>query len=206
MSNPYQPPGFDAKNFQDQPVYAPNPASDFGWVNQVRLFAVLNAVQGILEIPLGLFTAGMGALFPAIIQFDQANNPGPRPEDPPEWFFWGIAAVYLVLGVPVIISGVLRIVAAVKNYRYRGRTIGLVSIIVGMASMFTCYCAPTAVALLVYGLMLYLNNAVRSAFQMAEQGYSVEQILAAFNPYAAGHYPQMPPPSAPAPNEGTPFG
>jgi hypothetical protein len=86
---------------------------------------------------------------------------------------------------------------------------GLVSIIVGLASMFTCYCAPTAIALLVYGLMIYLNNAVRTAFQMGQQGQSAEQILAAFNPYPANYYQPAAsaPPRPSAPPAGTnPFG
>jgi hypothetical protein len=207
MSNPYQPPAFDAKQFQDQPAYAAAPASDFGWVNQIRVFAILNAVQGIMEIPMGLFTAGMGFLLPTIMHFEEANNPNAAQDAPPEWFFWGIGAFYVAIGLPALICGIVRLVAAYKNYRFRGRTLGIVSIILGLGSMFTCYCAPTAVALLVYGLMLYMNNAVRAAFQMGEDGHSVEQILTAFNPYGATHYRTNPPPptSEPPASGGSPF-
>jgi uncharacterized membrane protein HdeD (DUF308 family) len=204
MSNPYQPPAFDAKHFQDQPAYGPTQASDYGWVSQVRIFAVLNAVQGMMEIPMGLFTAGMGVLLPTMMRWEQAKNPNRPADEPPELFFWGIAVVYFVIGVPVLISGVLRIIAAIKNYRFRGRTLGLVSIIAGVGSMFTCYCAPTAIALLVYGLMLYMNHAVRAAFQMGQQGQSAEQILAAFNPYPQSYYAPVPPPPPPAPGD-SPF-
>ncbi len=46
--------------------------------------------------------------------------------------------------------------------------------------MFTCYCAPTAIALGVYGLITYLNYEVAQAFVMGEAGRTREEILAAF--------------------------
>ena len=47
----------------------------------------------------------------------------------------------------------------------------------------------TAVGLLVYGLIIYVNPAVKAAFEMARQGRSPQQILAAFNPYQPTFYP-----------------
>jgi hypothetical protein len=76
----------------------------------------------------------------------------------------------------------------------------MVSIIAGLSSMLSCYCAPTAVGLLVYGLILFLNPAVKTAFQMVEQGHSVDQVLAAFSPFQQTYYQQatyQPPPTSP---------
>ena len=98
---------------------------------------------------------------------------------------WVLAGVYLAIGIPVLISGILRIVAGVQNYRFKGRTLSLVSIIVGMATLFSCYCAPTAMGLLVYGLILHLNPAVRAAFEMGRKGHSADQILAGSRPPSA---------------------
>jgi hypothetical protein len=192
--NPYHPPPFDPKQFQDQPQYSGAAASDYGWVNQVRIFALLNAAQGMLEIPMGLFTTGMGVALPTMMQWAAAQDKEAAKEMPPEAMMWMLGGFYLAIGIPVLISGVLRIVAGVKNYRFRGRTLGLVSMIGGLSSMLSCYCAPTAVGLLVYGLILYMNPAVKAAFQMVEQGQTVDQVLAAFNPYQQTYYQQQPPP------------
>jgi hypothetical protein len=204
MSNPYQPPSFDPKQFQEQPAYMAGGANDHGAVRQVRIFAILNAVQGLLEIPMGLFTAGMGILFPALMQMDKTRNANPAGGGPPDEFVWFITAIYFAIGIPVLISGVLRIVAGVRNYRFKGRTLGMISLVSGLGSMLSCYCAPTAIGLLIYGLILFLNPAVKAAFAMAQQGRSVEQILAAFSPFQHSYYPPSPPqlPPGHAPTHG----
>jgi hypothetical protein len=207
-TNPYQPPAFDPKQFQDQPAYAPSVSYDAGWVRQVRIFAILNAVQGLLEIPTGLMTGGMGVLFPVMLRMEEVRNQKGGQEELPEGFFWALSALYLAIGVPVLVSGVLRLIAAYRNYYFRGRTFGIVSICVGAASILTCNCAPTAIGLLIYGLILFLNPAVKIAFEMARQGHTADQILAAFSTYPPAYYGQFPPAGAP-PQPGTgqsPFG
>jgi hypothetical protein len=169
-------------------------------VHQVRIVAVLNAVQGGLELLMGMLTAGMGVFFQIMLQIEKSANPGqPRAaSDPPEAFYWLMAAMYGALGLAVLTGGILRLAACVQNFRFQGRTLGFVSIIGGMASVLSCYCAPTAIAILVYGLIVLLNPAVTMAFAMRKQGYSVDEILAAFMPYPPVQYP---PPVLPAVGE-----
>lgn len=194
--NPYSSPPFDPKQFQDQPAYAGSAASDAGWVSQVRVFSIFNGIQGALEIPMGLILVGMGVLLPALTQIEEFKKGQNGQEPPPAEFLWFFGIIYFVIGIPVLACGILRIVAAFRNYRFKGRTLGVVSIIAGLCSMLSCYCAPTAVGLLVYGLILFLNPAVKAAFQMVEQGQTVAQVLAAFSPYPQQSYYQ--PPSPPA--------
>src|SRR5437763_153146 len=105
MSNPYQSPAFDPKKFQDLPAYAP-PPNYSGMVQQVRIVAILNIVQGSLEIPMGLMTMSVSLLFPVMMQI-QSNNPNFKKEqEPPKEFLWFMAALYLVLGEPVVIGGI----------------------------------------------------------------------------------------------------
>ncbi len=183
MSNPYQPSSFDPKHFQDQPAFGPAAAAGASnWVKQVRIFAVLNAVQGILEVLAGLMAAGAGVFFPFLAQMKEFKEAQGAEEVPPEQMFLVIGIIYIAIGVVLLASGILRIVAGFQNYRYKGRVLGIVSIVVGIAPVFTCYCAPTAIALLVFGLLIFLDHAVIAAFQMAREGRSVSQILAAFDP------------------------
>ncbi len=205
MSNPYQPPSADSKEFSEGPApYPPPMPGGYGMVQQVRIVAILNAVQGGLEILMGLLTVAMGGFMWFMPQIDRAANQGrPRPpSDPPDEFFWVLAAVYGGLGLAVLAGGILRIAACVQNYRYQGRTLGIVALAGGMASVLSCYCAPTALALLVYGLVIFLHPAVVAAFEMRRQGYAVDAILAAFMPYPPMQYPaqpQLPPGNEPRP-------
>ena len=72
--------------------------------------------------------------------------------------------------------GGLNIAAGIKNLKYRSRTLGIAALCLGIVPVFTCYCAPTAIGILIYGLIIYLNRDVSRAFEMGEQGISPEQI------------------------------
>jgi uncharacterized membrane protein HdeD (DUF308 family) len=202
MSNPYQPPSFDATQFQDQPAFPPgSPYGQSNWVNQVRTFAILNLVQGILELLFGLMISAAVAMFPFLADMEAVKK-AQAEQGNPEQMFWVMGVVYLVIGIIALTSGILRIVAGVQNYRLKGRMLGIVSLIVGMAPVFTCYCAPTAIALLVFGLIIFLDPAVKSAFSMVKQGRTVSQVLAMFSPYQAA-YPG--PPQAPDATDQSPM-
>lgn len=188
MSNSYQTPQFDPKQFRDQPSVPAAAVQDYGWVKQVRLFAILNGIQGVLELLFGMLAMSMGVLMPFLLQIDKAQKAQEGGEGQPESFVWAITALYVTIGTPVLVSGILRMVAAMKNYRFRGRVLGLVSVFVGLGSIFSVYCAPTGIGLLIYGLILYLNPAVKAAFEMARQGQSVAQIMSAFSPYKEAYY------------------
>jgi hypothetical protein len=197
MSNPYLPPSFDPKQFQDQVYAAPPPghvgAGGYGWVSQVRVVSVLNCVQGGLEICVGLFFVGIGFAAPFILELDAANNPGAKPM--PAEARWIMPLVYGGLGSPVLLAGLLRIYAGIQNYRFRGRILGITSYILGMASIFVCYCAPTGIAVLIYGLIVQLNPAVVAAFEMGKQGMTGDAILASF---ASPYFPPPPAGNPPA--------
>ena len=182
MSNPYQPPGFDPKYFQDSPYgqYPSRPMVDsgYGYVAQVRVVAILNCVQGALEIPLGLILTAVAVFVPYAIEMEEQAGRGGG--GPPEEMKWIIGGAYGTIGAALLLSGMLRIVAGIQNYRFRWRTLGMVSYFTGLASMIACYCAPTSIGIMVYGLIVYLNPAVKAAFEMGKQGMSGDQILASF--------------------------
>ena len=188
MSNPYESPSYDS--------YSPPPQKPTGnmppggavpspLVQQVRVIAILNAVQGGLELLMGLYYIGMAFFFPAMMMMDpDINN---NPNEPPEQFFWIFIIIFGLLGGGVFVSAILRIVAAFKNWNYRGRILGIISFGAGMVTVITCYCAPTAVGMLIYGLIVYLNPSVAHAFEMGESGEPPETIQARFSPYGGGY-------------------
>lgn len=211
MSNPYASPSFDPKQFQDYPSHIP-PPNGYGWVQQVRVVAILNCVQGGLELLLGLFLSGMG-IFVALMMQAERNNPNFRGNNaPPAGMEWILGGGYIAFGLIIMAAAILRFYAGFQNFRYRGRILGIVSFVCGLVSMLACYCAPTGIAMLIYGLIVYLNPAVQAAFVMGEQGMKTDDILNSFLPYPPpsfgqpqgylppqtyGQSPFEPPPSPP---------
>jgi hypothetical protein len=94
----------------------------------------------------------------------------------------GFGVFLLVVGTPGIVCGALRIAAGFFNWSYRRRTLGMTALGVGLATIITGYCAPTAIALAIYGLIVYLNESVMAAFELGAQGRTKAEIQAAFPP------------------------
>ena len=89
--------------------------------------------------------------------------------------------MYGVMAAAALVAGLLHIAAGVQNCRFRGRVLGIVVLASGfLVTPLTCYCAPTGVALGVYGLIVYLNGAVSEAFYMGESGGSSRDIFTTF--------------------------
>jgi hypothetical protein len=153
MENPYQAPAPDPTRHM-LPAAEHQLAQAAGWV---RAFAGLSLVQAFLELMLGV----MLLLFVwFVVSADEFNG------ELPPWFgayMFAIAAIHLGLGV-------LRGVAAVCNWQFRGRILGIVAASVGLVTMFTCYCAPTAIALFVFALLLFLNESARTLFVRRRKG------------------------------------
>lgn len=158
MDNPYQSP-------QDIPV--PEAAADAEpvlgdshWVvTHVRVVAWLLLVEGALEL---LMTAYLGVL----VYFGRA---GVVPFD-------RFVTVYTVMAVACFLAAVLKIVAGLQNLWYRGRLLGFVALGSGALVLLTMLCAPSALIVGVYGLIVYLQSDVRRAFQLGSKGKSVTEI------------------------------
>lgn len=146
-----------------------NPGGHYGNVphdsfpNQVPVIGILMIVQGVLELLLGLFMVGMAGFFPLMMAMDpgMGQGPGQGPGAPPVWI---IGIVYGVLGLAISIPGILRIYAGYNVYRFRRRIFAIVANCLGFITLITCYCAPTAIALGVYSLIVLLQPSVVYAF------------------------------------------
>ncbi len=80
------------------------------------------------------------------------------------------------------VLGVLHLAAAYFGFDYRYRAFGITTLILGLCSLLTLYCAPTAIGLGIYGLIVYFNPAVVRAFELRKAGLSKQEMLAEF-PY-----------------------
>ncbi|MDX1945677.1 MAG: hypothetical protein SFU86_09715 [Pirellulaceae bacterium] len=138
-----------------------------GLIGHVPVVAMLLIGVGLLEVTLAGFMlvfAGLATLVP------------------PEAGEFPTAMVVFVgvLSLPAAVCGVLRVVAGVYNLRFRRRTLGMVALVAGLATVFTFYCAPTSIALGIYGLIVYLNDSVTEAFALGDQGKTQDEIRRAF--------------------------
>jgi hypothetical protein len=140
-----------------------------GLVGHVPIVAILLLVQGGLELAFGLFCLAFAALSFVL------------PAEALGGMDATVMAVLMgVFGVTGVGCGGLRIVAGLSNWSYRRRMLGITALGVGLVAMFTGYCAPTAIALAIYGLIVYVNESVALAFELGSQGRSKAEIQAAF--------------------------
>ena len=171
MSNPYQSPELLPEGDDDQPL-----PGGGAMVRQVQIVAILMFVQAGLEAFMGLLFCGMAPFM--YFMFQQMEEFQREPEM--VTFTWGPTGYYIFAGVSCLTAAVIKTVAGIINLKYRGRVLGIVALISGFMSFPTFYCAPTAIALMIYGLIVYLNSHVALAFRMGKQGYTSRQIQGAF--------------------------
>ena len=140
-------------------------------VRRVPIIAILMIVHGVVAALGGIALFLLVGLFVAVPQMSEQMGASAT-----QIFI----AMYAVIGVILILVGILQIVAGFRNYRFRGRQMGLVALGSGLLYVFTFYCAITGIPLAIVGLITYLNPVVKEAFAMGDRGASREEILVAF--------------------------
>jgi hypothetical protein len=145
-------------------------------VVQIRVIAILMIVHGSLCVFLGIGLAILSVFLPSVIIAQQQKMP-PQPNGvtPPQMQLM-LVAIYGGMAAAGIIPGLLQIIAGIANLRLKGRVFGIVALVSGMLSVGTCYCTPTAVGLLVYGLIIYLNETTKQVFALGREGKSWREI------------------------------
>ncbi|MEX2118202.1 MAG: hypothetical protein WD847_01225 [Pirellulales bacterium] len=167
--NPYQSPAYPYRDTA-YPSEEGQPFAPQGLATHVPAVAILMMVQGAVEIVVSLFFFLMVGVLPVAFAAMPAGAPGggAQPGPPPAAFGRTLATVYAVMGLAAVLGGVLKVVGGWRNFRYRGRVLGIVALSSALASMLTCYCAPTAIALFVYGLIVHLSPETAVAFDQAD--------------------------------------
>ena len=151
-------------------------------MRHVRVVAIMMIVQGALELLAGIGLVVMAVAMPQMMMADGMRGMQAPPQGPPpEQFFWIITLMYGGMGLAGLIAGILHLVAGLRNYRFRGRTFGIVAAGGGLMAVATCYCLPTAIGVAVYGLVVLLNTEVSEAFALGEAGYPASDILDHFS-------------------------
>jgi hypothetical protein len=138
-------------------------------VGHVPIVAGLLVGLGVMEIAL----AFVAALFSLV-----ALNLPPEARTNNQMLFAMYAGVAVMLGG----CGTIRVGAGLSNFRFKSRRLGIAALGIGLLPVFSGFCAPTSIAIAVYGLIVYLNDSVIAAFEMGNAGRSSSEIQAAFPP------------------------
>jgi hypothetical protein len=157
-------------------------------IGQVQVVCILMIIQGVLECLLGMIVGLGGFLFPDLIrsinlmvQEEQKRQPaGPPIQGIPEEFGWLMTALIVAMALGALVAGLLKITAGIRGLEYRGRVHGIVALFCSILAFPICYCAPTGLGVMIYGLIVYFNGDVGRAFAMAQKGKSPQEIRAYF--------------------------
>lgn len=171
--NPYQSPDFT----DNPPVFnqGGNGELNSAILVQQRVLSILMIVHGSMSLLAGLLFVGIAIMVPAVMAAEGRRGPNGENFDQMKWFGF---ALYGSMGLCGLVPGGLQIYSGIQNFRLRGYTLAIVALGSGVLQMFTCYCIPTALGLLIYGLIIHLHGSTRLAYELAKQGHNFDSILA----------------------------
>lgn len=138
-------------------------------VGQVKIVGILMLVNGVTVALMGALYAAMGPMMMAFAPPAGAGGGGP----PPEIFL----IIYGTIGGVVLLVGVLNVIAGYRVTTMRNRVLGLIALFTNVVALITCYCAPTAIAMMVYGLIVLFQPDVTRAFEMVAGGATAEEAI-----------------------------
>ncbi|QDS94191.1 hypothetical protein FF011L_29690 [Roseimaritima multifibrata] len=168
-SNPPHNP-YTTEHSSAQP-YAPNGSPAFvqpsNIVQQVLPFGILLMIHGGIVLMLGF----CAAMFPVIALIAQVE---------PDEEMWMVVGVYGVIASGLFLIGTLQMLAGWKAIQFRNpfwvyTGFGALSL-----GLFTCYCTPTSLGLLIWGVILMVHNDVKYAFELGKTMNRTE-VLAVFD-------------------------
>ena len=132
-----------------------------GYIKQIPVVGILNIVQASLELMMCIMVISI-APFIGTMQNDPQFQDIPN-APPMEW----IAIGSFIFGAVVGVIATLRLVAGIMILKKRGRVFSIVVSVLGLASVFTCYCSITSIALCVYSLVVLIQPSVIEEFDRA---------------------------------------
>lgn len=135
---------------------------DDTYVKQLPVVGILSIVQASLELMMAVMLAGVAAMMGFMQNNPQIMN---QPNPPP--MFW-IVVGYGIVGGVVAIVGLFRLASGIMILRKRGRIFSIVASIVGLVTVFTCYCSLTSIGLCVYSLVVLIQPAVIAEYERAK--------------------------------------
>ncbi|TWT82200.1 hypothetical protein CA13_36610 [Planctomycetes bacterium CA13] len=154
-----------------------------GMVGQVQILGVLMIVQGILMALMAVGIAFYAFFMPSMLEAMQqqaaaqgGNAPTPMPPEFGPMMMIGGS----ILGTLIFALGAATVYCGFRTTQFRNRMLSMVVLCAGLLTAFTCYCLPTQLALVIYGLIVLLNGPVVEAFRFVDQGHSARDVQSAY--------------------------
>lgn len=169
--NPFDPsqsaPQRSTNYFADKPALGVQLQNHRGLIGHVPIVGGLLIAQAILELMMFVFAVGFGILF--------ANIPaGPNsPKMPLGQAMFGFA----ILGTFSLVGLIAHLTAGIAMILFSHRRLAFVMVCVGFAAVMTVYCAPTALVLAIYAMIVLINEPVIWAFDQVAAGIPREQAM-----------------------------
>lgn len=147
--------------FQSQAPIGYGYGNGNGYIKQIPVVGILNIVQASLELMICIMVIGI-AIFMRTMPNDLKLQKIPN-APPMEW----IAIGYFIFGAVIGVIATLRLVGGIMILKKRGRILSIVASVLGLATVFTCYCSLTSIALCVYSLVVLIQPSVIEEFDRA---------------------------------------
>ncbi len=139
--------------------------NDESYVKQLPVVGILTLVQASLE----LMMSGMLVVIGVVMGFMQNNPEFQKIPNSPNMQIVSIG--YAIFGGFIGVMALLRLISGIMILRKRGRLFSIVVSVLGLASVFTCYCSLTSVGLCVYSLIVLVQPSVIAEY---EKGRTVQ--------------------------------
>ena len=176
--NPYR--NLNSPENKPDKTFGQHDGSGRTFVNQVGVISGLMIAQAVLLLLFAIFCIGYAIVMANIstimppearAEFEQQMPPGQARM---------LTYVFAVWGAFSLVMGTLYIVTGIMNMNFKARGLGITTLLLGLGSVLTCYCAPTGIALSIYGLIIYFNPATAEAFRLKATGMSKKEVLRQF--------------------------
>jgi hypothetical protein len=154
------------------------PAPGVAMVPQITVVGILMIINGVFAALAGIVVALMG---PLMFSMFRQMPPGPG-GGPPQGFIDMISLMYLLMGTVTMIGGAMNIVGGARALVFRNRALVITALFFNITPMFNCYCLPTSLGIMIYGLIVMFQPDVAQAFALAEDGQPIEEIRRQLSP------------------------
>ena len=141
-------------------------------VPQVTVIGILMIVNGSLQTLMGIFYAIMGPLMFSLF----TRQGGPPVPAQAEQVFTVFSIIYVVLGSAAAVAGIMNIAGGIAALKYRSRGLVITALFFNLGAFGTCYCIPTSLGLMIWGLIVMFQGDVTHAFTLGASGYTVDEI------------------------------
>jgi|SoiMethySBSTD1v2_1073268.scaffolds.fasta_scaffold194602_2 hypothetical protein len=139
-------------------------------VGQVKIVGILMIVHGLTVMIMGGILAALG-----IMMAGAAPPGGGGPGGPPDPVIFVI--IYIAWGGVIAACGLLNSVAGFRVMTFHNRILGLIALFSNILALLSCYCALTAIGMMIYGLIVLFQPDVARAFELVAGGATPEEAI-----------------------------